>query len=323
MSPTIAEAIDKYLIDKENARNEKTAHTYGVALKKFKTALAAGGIDPYQTDVQKLDEDHVKWLIKSTKALSAATERLYLAALVDFFQNLEADRIKEVNMARIRLFIKNRARKAPKRLPDFPKDDLPKVLDYVDSLRDAPFEGDTEHLRNLRDRALLLTLADTGLRIHEACKLTRGDISDGKTLIIGKGDKQAIVRFSRRALAAIDDYIAERSKILDGSSGKPLRSLPLFARHDKGAGKKIKPMGTRTGQNIVDQRVAEILGPEAVKNITPHTFRHYFVTTVLDKTQNLKLAQKLARHENIAITQLYAHLSDKELDNGYSRIFDE
>ena len=176
----------------------------------------------------------------------------------------------------------------------------------------------------MRDRAFLLTLADTGLRVHEACKLTRGDIdwNEGRSLLIGKGDREAVVRFSSRSLTALRDYLGTRGKI-DGAFGKPLTSLPLFARHDRGAGKKISAITTATGRNIVAQRVVEALGLEAVGSITPHSFRHYFVTTVLRGSGgNLKLAQELARHRNIAVTQRYAHLSDDELDQGYWEIFE-
>jgi len=111
---------------------------------------------------------------------------------------------------------------------------------------------------------------------------------------------------------------------LDGASKRTLASLPLFARHDRGAGKKIKPITTTTGRNIVEQRILEALGEEAIGTITPHSFRHYFVTTVLQGSGgNLKLAQELARHKNIAVTQRYAHLSDEELDKSYWDIFDE
>jgi site-specific recombinase XerC len=54
----------------------------------------------------------------------------------------------------------------------------------------------------------------------------------------------------------------------------------------------------------------------------PHSFRYYFVTTILRASGNLKLAQELARHSNIQITQRYAHLSDDELDKGYYEIFE-
>jgi len=100
-----------------------------------------------------------------------------------------------------------------------------------------------------------------------------------------------------------------------------LASLPIFARHDKGSGKKIKPISTTTGREIVNQRVKEAVGEEAVGSINPHSFRHYFVTTVLLASGNLKLAQELARHQNIAVTQRYSHLSDSELDKKYLEIF--
>jgi integrase len=185
-------------------------------------------------------------------------------------------------------------------------------------------EDPKERLRVLRDRAFLITLADTGLRVHEACGLRRGDIdwNEGRAIIIGKGDQQAVVRFSKRALASLKDYLAARAQ-LDGASGRPLGSLPLFARHDKGAGKKTKPITTATGRNIVTERVREILGESAVGTITPHSFRHYFVTAVLKGSGNLKLAQELARHKSIAVTQRYAHLSDDELDKGYWEVFEE
>jgi site-specific recombinase XerD len=209
-------------------------------------------------------------------------------------------------------------------LPQFPRNDIENLLDHAINLASRPVDNKIEHLRNLRDRAFLLTLADTGLRVHEAVGLRRSDLdwNEGRAIIIGKGDRQAVVRFSRRCMNALRDYLAARSA-LDGASGRPLTSLPLFARHDRGAGKKIKPITTATGRNIVSQHVNEALGAEAVGRITPHSFRHYFVTTVLRASGgNLKLAQELARHRNIAVTQRYAHLSDDDLDQGYFEIFD-
>jgi|GEM_PF-2855841 integrase len=77
--------------------------------------------------------------------------------------------------------------------------------------------------------------------IFETCALRHVDIDrlEQRAFVVGKGHKQAVVRFSKRALAAIDEYLQQRK---DSSSGTPLASLPLFTRHDKGAGKKIKPV---------------------------------------------------------------------------------
>jgi len=82
-------------------------------------------------------------------------------------------------------------------------------------------------------------------------------------------------------------------------------------------------MTPTSGRNIIAQRVREALGEPAGGSITPHSFRHYFVTTVLRASGgNLKLAQELARHRNIQVTQRYAHLSDDELDRGYYEVFE-
>jgi integrase len=223
------------------------------------------------------------------------------------------------------MLIRQRSRRYGPRLPQFPRSQIEDVLNYAATLSTLPYKNEAEGLRNLRDRAFLLTLADTGLRVHEACDLRRGDIdwNEGKAVIIGKGDRQDVVRFSNRCMKAIRDYLRGRAKI-DGASGRPLSSLPVFSRHDRGAGKIIKPITTATGRNIVSQRVIEALGSQAVGKITPHSFRHYFVTTVLHGSGGkLKLAQELARHRNIAVTQRYAHLSDDELDRGYWEIFEE
>jgi site-specific recombinase XerD len=81
------------------------------------------------------------------------------------------------------------------------------------------------------------------------------------------------------------------------------------------------PMTTKTGRIIVTQRVKECIGKGYEGKITPHSFRHYFVTNVLRKTGNIKIAQEFARHSSVTVTERYAHLSDGELDKSYDKIF--
>jgi integrase/recombinase XerC len=321
--PTIVQAIESFLKSVALARSRNTGRTYSNAMTAFRATLADHGLPANTTPVVELNEDAVAWFAADMKVYSPATERLYLTAVTGFYEYLVAEHLVDLNLPRVRLLIRQRARRPGQRLPQFPRDMIELILEYANNLVKRSAGNEIEHLRNLRDRAFLLTLADTGLRVHEACALRRGDIdwNEARAVIIGKGDRQAVIRFSSRSVKALREYLHARSK-LDGASGKPLGSLPLFARHDKGAGKKIKPITTRTGQNIVSDRVAEAAGPEAVGTITPHSFRHYFVTTVLRGSGNLKLAQELARHRNIAVTQRYAHLSDDELDRGYVEIFE-
>lgn len=322
---TISSAIARFLDQISLARSENTARTYANALQSFAALLKNKKIDADKTSLDQLNEDAVGWFATYLKEYAPATEQLYLTALAGFFEYLAAERLAEPNLPRMRLLIRQRSRKPGQRLPQFPRDYIEQIVEYAIKIALLATETENERLINLRDRAFLLTLADTGLRVHEACNLRRGDLDqhESRALIIGKGDRQAVVRFSQRSLTAVKDYLHARSE-LDGATGRPLSTLPLFARHDRGAGKKVKPITTTTGRKIVHQRAREAVSePEGSYEITPHSFRHYFVTAVLRGSGgNLKLAQELARHKNIAVTQRYAHLSDVELDKGYEEIFD-
>jgi integrase len=266
----------------------------------------------------------VSRFVMHLKSFSPATEQLYVRAIARFYKYLAAERLAEVNLPRMDLLIEQRTRKPGIRLPQFPTAEIEQVLEFASTQLPLTTESEVERLRAMRDRAFLIALADTGLRVHEACNLRRGDLdwNEGRAIIIGKGDKQAVVRFTNRAIRALKDYLSLRAE-LDGGSGKQLTALPLFARHDKGTGKKVKPITPTTGRNIVAERVQQALGDKAEGHITPHSFRHYFVSTILRASGNLKLAQALARHENIQITQRYAHIDDEELDKGYYEIFEQ
>lgn len=319
----IKDCISDYLNSVKLSRSGNTFRTYANAMNLFQEVLAAHEIQPGTADLSLLSEDAVVWMAAALKEFSSATEQVYITATIGLYEYIAGENLRNVNLPRVRLLIKQRTRRPGIRLPQFPKTDIEKVLAYAQELISKPSQSETDRLINLRDRAFLLTLADTGLRVHEACNLRRGDIDwlESRAIVIGKGNKQAVLRFSKRSIQALRDYLNARTE-QDGLGGKALASLPVFARHDKAAGKKIKPISTTTGRSIVNERVRDCLGSEAVGTITPHSFRHYFVTTILNSSGNLKLAQVLARHTNIAVTQRYTHLADDELDKQYQEIFD-
>jgi site-specific recombinase XerD len=319
---TISQVISSYLDSVYLARSESTYRTYKNGMHKFQEVLSTQGIDPEKQSIESLTEDAIAWFASELKSYSPATEQCYLTAGTGFYEYLAGEEIKDINLPRVRLLIKQRARRPGIRLPQFPRDQIEEVLDYAGQLNQVAVEDERERLIQYRDRAFLLTLADTGLRVHEACGLRRGDIDwhEGRAIVIGKGNREAVVRFSGRSLRALKDYLALRGQS-DGAGGKALGSLAVFARHDKAVGSRIEAISTTTGRKIVKDRVREAIGEEAVDAITPHSFRHYFVTTVLQASGNLKLAQELARHKNIAVTQRYSHLSDDELDKKYLDIF--
>ena len=321
--PTIQEAVQHFIEMISMSRSKNTAKSYSNALKAFCDLLEEKDVSISTANVTELNEALIADFLNYLKAYSPATEQLYVIAISRFYQYLLAEDLAEINIQKLQLLIRSRSRKPGKRLPQFPKDDITKVIKYSQEFVSMQFEDQKDQLIAYRDSALIITLADTGLRVHEACNLRRGDIdwNEYKAIIIGKGNQQAIVRFSSRSIHAIRSYVNLRSE-LDGASGRPLHSLPIFARHDKGAGKRIIAISTTTARKIINRRVSEAIGEEAARSITPHTFRHYFVTNVLQGSGgNLKLAQELARHKNIQVTQRYAHLSNDELDQGYHEIF--
>ena len=316
---SILHTIASYLDMVRVTRSKRTYLSYKNGLNRFTELLEERNLDPAKSPVNALPEIAIGWFAEwLSDAYAPATTHLYLTAVKNLYEYILAEDLAHPNLVRVQQLIRQRSRRSGQRLPQFPVDDIETVLEKCEALITAPTSDSNEHLRNLRDRAFLLTLADTGLRVHEAVALRRGDLDwqEFQAIIIGKGDKQAVVRFSQRSIAALKDYLQARAG-RDGNTGRPLPSLALFARHDIGAGKITKTIHTNTGRDIVRQRVIEFLGEKAAGTITPHSFRHYFVTRVLQSSGNLKLAQRLARHTSIAVTQRYAHLSDNELDQGY------
>lgn len=330
-SQTISDVMSTYLRLVERSRSKHTKLSYKNALQVFSEVLRKQTLDPSTTPIENLTEELLGPLVDHLHVFSPATEQLYLQAVKGFYLYIDSERLAPINQSRVAVLIRQRSRRPGVRIPDFPAHDIESLLnkvEQVDNLITSAQDDEEEvlnvKLRAYRDRAFLLTLADTGFRVHEACNVRRGDIdwNEQRAVVIGKGNKQAVIRFTTRSLQAMKEYLAQRA-VLDGNSGKPLGSLPLFARHDKGAGKKIKPITPTTGRNIVKERVEQILGKEMIGKITPHSFRHYFVTTVLRGTGNLKIAQELARHKNIQVTQRYTHLSDDELDKAYHDVFEK
>ena len=322
---TISQAAESFLEMTKLSRSENTFRSYKNAIKVFLSVLEENHLDPEKTSVTQLTEGAISWLLIALKAYAPASEQLYSTAVSRFYQFLIAEDLAQVNLQKLQLIVRNRSRKPGQRLPQFPKGDLEKIIAYAQELPRFNFPSESEKLIALRDSALILSLADTGMRAHEICNLRRGDVdwNEYKAIIIGKGNKQAVIRFSSRSIDATKSYLNQRAN-QDGGTGRPLAALPVFARHDKGAGKKTLPISTTTARNIIKLRTKEILGDQAAMGISPHTFRHYFVTNVLiGSGGNMKLAQELARHKSIQVTQRYTHLSDDELDKGYYQIFDE
>ena len=155
--PTIAQAVANYLDTVNLARSANTARTYRNGLRLFLQVLQEHDLDPETAPITTLKEEAVAWFAQALKDFAPATERLYLTAATTFYEYLAAEGLTAVNLPRVRMLIRQRARRPGQRLPQFPREAIEQVLAYAQSLITHPAHDERERLRALRDRAFLLT----------------------------------------------------------------------------------------------------------------------------------------------------------------------
>ncbi len=259
-SVSLLEASDRYLRLVADSRSENTHRTYTQAIHKFLGVLKHHKVQAAVATPDKVSPEWLTWYVSALKPLSAATESLFLTALVGFYEYLAAEEAAPLNLIQVRSMLKRRQRKAMSRLPQFPREQIETVISYVNSV--LALSGDEqEHLRRLRNRAFIYTLSDTGLRISEACRLTRGqfDWAEGRAIVTIKGGRESVVRFSERSSNAIKSYLSARAE-LDGACGRLLPSCPFFSCYYVGAGKNVFLLSTVGARNIMTDAVVGAFG---------------------------------------------------------------
>lgn len=305
MSNDISAQIEHFLSTFQ--RSPRTVFAYRNALKQFVKIVGAEAELNTQTYIE---------FLSALRDKSPSTQRVYRTAALKFYAFCKAG-----NSAELKEATEHYARRQGKRIVNFNREQIEKVIAYCSALTGEHADTDAARLEALRDRAFVLTLADTGLRISEACSLKRGDLDwlEQRAVVIGKGDKQAIIRFSNRSIDALQAYLHARANV-EPNSRTPLGSQPLFARHDIRASKKIRPITAGGMWKAIKARIEESGVERSAVRI--HDFRHYFVTMTYLAKGNLKLSQELARHESINTTNRYAHFGG-EADAAYDEIFNK
>lgn len=176
-----------------------------------------------------------------------------------------------------------------------------KIVEYAD-LERLLKASKGDDLRSLRDKAILEVLFSTGMRISELCGLNRYfDIERGEISVRGKGGKIRVVFLSESAKRAIKNYLAKR---IDAEEA-------LFISLTKAKSPKvIGRIIPRTVQRLVDFYGRKAGIPE---HVHPHLLRHSFATDLLMGGADLRSVQELLGHANVSTTQIYTHLTNKEL----------
>ena len=167
--------------------------------------------------------------------------------------------------------------------------------------------------RGIRDRALVELLYAAGLRISEALRLDREDLSldGGFARVIGKGDRERLVPIGEIAIEWLGRYIdVVRPAWLAISHVEPVRGGPLFLTE---RGRRL----ARQQAWATVKRAARAAGLS--DQVTPHTLRHSFATHLLEGGADLRIVQELLGHASISTTQLYTHLTGERIKEVYAR----
>ncbi|MEK7582085.1 MAG: site-specific tyrosine recombinase/integron integrase [Patescibacteria group bacterium] len=223
----------------------------------------------------------------SSETLKKKTQNYYLIALRSFLKYLRKRGVDSFAPERIELA------KISERSLDLiePKD--------LDRLLKAP---DGDDIKSLRDRAILELFFSTGLRVSELCSLSRDlDLSRDEFSVRGKGEKVRVVFLSPSAKEAVGVYIKKRADVDDA----------LFVQHGPRA--KDKKDLRLTPRSI--ERIVKYYAVKAgiSKKVTPHVIRHSFATDLLQNGADIRSVQMMLGHSNIATTQIYTHITDKQL----------
>jgi site-specific recombinase XerD len=317
---TVAQAVEGFRRDLGIRRSIHTVEAYTTALRHLEEYCAEAHAPADQMLIDRVDADlalsFVRWL-QATHPVGPTTLDNYLSAISRFYRWLMLEdmaRFSAADYARLQERLADvRGRRPPRPLPRVPAEDAVQAL--LQAAYGVPLPPDPNTPRGrravlcrLRNIALLEVLRSSGARVGETVALRRGDLDFERqaAVVTGKGRKQRLVYLDDKAWGAVTHYLKARQ---DGSAGRPLGALPVFARHDRGAGSKVLPISTNTVRAAI-QELCQAAGLDEA--ITPHLLRHRFATGVLSATHDLAATQDLLGHSSPTTTRIYARLTDED-----------
>lgn len=303
----------EYLIDYldyleiEKGLSSKTQENYSRFLNKFFNWLTINNLDKLKPG--KLTSDHV-WKYRvylsrhqdqvTGKSLKKTTQNYYLIALRSLLEFFAEKDISSLSPTAVKLA----------------KDKSDKEVNFLklSQLETLLLSPNTKDIKGLRDRAILETLFSTGLRVAElvSLNLEQIKIKNDKELeisVVGKGSKVRAVYFSERAINSLKHYLDKRH---DNDDALFINYKPGFENSNES-----RRLTTRSVENIVKKYV-KIAGLPIIT--TPHTLRHSFATDLLAQGVDLRLVQEFLGHQNISTTQIYTHVTNKQLKDVHKKM---
>jgi len=276
-----------------------TIRNYSASLNSFEKWATENQLDDIEKVTAEDISDFQVNLYETKNNLSTKTVNYYLIALRSLFRYLLS---REVDvLAPDKLIL---AKTAQRQIDFFDSTELSGLIEAIP----------TNDLSGIRDKALVAMLFSTGLRLSEIVSLKRNmvNINSGEFSVKGKGGKVRPAFLTESAKQLLSDYISKRKDT----------NTYLFIRHFKDPEKDTtlaKPLNSRSIQRLL-KHYATLAG--IVKPISPHKLRHSFATTLLQRGADIRSVQAMLGHSSITTTQVYTHVTDKNLKDVHKKFLD-
>tara|TARA_B000000477_G_scaffold106429_1_gene97477 strand:- start:170 stop:1063 length:894 start_codon:yes stop_codon:yes gene_type:complete len=278
-------------LSEEKGFSDHTIKSYKNDINKFLSFLIEKSID-----LKKVSKEEIRDFLADQYdlGLSKKTIARRLASIKSFFKFLLNSNYVSYNPT---LFLSTP--KISKKLPDFIETKM------IDELMDQP-DHHTE--KGLRDKAILELFYSTGMRLSELINLNIGSVDDKNNLIkvFGKGSKERLIPFGKRAKLCLEDYLKKR--VLRWSSSN--KDIPLFVNG------KNKRIPRRTIQRRISNYIKMI---SSGKRLGPHTLRHTFATHLMERGADIRAVGDLLGHSSLSSTQVYTHVKPEKMKEVYKQ----
>lgn len=178
-------------------------------------------------------------------------------------------------------------------LPNFLFQDEMKLLLSFDCIKKEDF----------RDKTIISLLFSSGIRVSElvCIDIEKINLEARQIKVTGKGNKERIVLFSQQCKTILLEYLQQRDSFINK---KQEESQALILNLQ---GTRLSDRGVR---KIIKKRIEQVC---LKKNISPHSLRHTFATTLLKNGADIRSVQLLLGHSQLSTTQIYTHLGLDEL----------
>jgi site-specific recombinase XerD len=294
---TLSQAIEGAILAAGARRlSDNTIREYAHYYRKWQSFY--GSIDP---PFAAIDLEQLTRFMAGLDGLSAKSCSNVRIALLSLYRWAVSFDLVDVNVARQLAPIRPETRA----IHPFTKTDLQAMLYAVEKSKPyiRPGKASCSHTTRqaLRNKAIIYTLLDTGLRAQELCDLLVRD-ADKKNLrlkVLGKGSKERIVPFSSTTALHLWRYLSTRPEAGQGdvlfatASDRPLDNHNLYHA--------LRLVGERAG----------------VPDVHPHRFRHTFAITFLRNGGNVYTLKEILGHASLKMCLRYLEISQADVEANY------